>query len=204
LKEFATTTLVIRPFLRYLLTLSSRYSEFRGTCLHLQSVMVSEVPAVCIKIFYGGDCVFLRNLSVKLHGVTSQNYIVAILLNAMRTSHSIFRLCSSVRTRNRIPRPYVTKVDLQLRMFRFKPYSRVVAYIFPVLMDRRFRYSGQISSYGLRQICSYFLLSILRVTFHTKAILLNATNRPCVQNCTAFSSRDSCTTRFENTGFNCE
>jgi len=45
-------------------------------------------------------------------------------------------------------------------VYRFKPYSRVVAYISPVLMDRRFRYSGQISSYGMRQICSYFVHSV--------------------------------------------
>jgi hypothetical protein len=150
----------MRTFLRYLLTLSSRYRHFRETCLHLQSAMVSEVPAVCIRIFYGGGCVFLRNLSAKLHGVTSQNYIVTILLNAMRTPHSIFRSWSSVRTRNRVPRLYVTKVDLQLRMFRLKPYSWVFSYISPVLMDRRFCYSGQISSFGMRQICSYFVLSV--------------------------------------------
>jgi hypothetical protein len=160
LKESATTSLIIRTFPRHLPTLPSRYRDFRETCLHLQIAMVSEVPAVCVRIFYGGGCVFLRNLSAKLHGVTSQNYIVAILPNAMRTSHSIFGSCSSVRTRNRVPRLYVTKVDLQLRMFRFKPYSRVVAYISPVLMDRRFRYSGQISSYGMRQICSYFVLPL--------------------------------------------
>jgi hypothetical protein len=110
--------------------------------------------------FYVGGCVFLRNLSAKLHGVTSQHYTVAILLNAMRTSHSIFRSCSSDRTRNRVPRPYVTKVDLQLRMFRFKPYSRVDACISPMIMYKGFRYRGHISSYGMGQICSYFVLSV--------------------------------------------
>jgi len=188
--EVLTNTVFKIPWFQRNLSPSSGWHRFGSTCCLHQD------------FFLRWRLYVLRNLSAKLHGVTSQNYIVALLFNAMRTSHSIFRSCSSVRTRNRVPRPYVT--NLYLCMFRFKPYSRVVAYISPVLMDRIFRYCGQISSYGMRQICSYFVLSVQRVMFHTKAILLNATNRLCVQNFIPSTARDSCTTRFKNISFNCE
>lgn len=99
---------------------------------------------------------YLLNYTASLPRITQSQYY-----STPCEPHIPFRSSSSVRTRNRVHRLHVTKVDLQLLMFRFKPYSRVVAYISLVLMDRRFRYSGQISSYGMRQICSYFVSTLI-------------------------------------------